>query len=376
MTPHGPAQLYRTKRSDTPWQVVFADPSQREPSGRRKRIVKWFAHREPAEAYQLQLNERLRVEGTAALAFDADLRSDAVRARERLNAAGLTGVTLAEVAAVFIAGRPEAAEARLALPALHAFLEEKELVEGAAVATVTTLRNRLGTWLAVSGVRTLDGITRAQVEALRARPGVTAQSRRNDMAALSVWCSWLLDKGWIAAHPLRGLRRPKLPPANKATFSAEECGRLLAAARGYLGGKWLGTIAVMLWTGCRPSELAQTRIIYDEGGVARIEGGKLKGRANRTVPLSDAARAWLAVAGNPERVAPINTRARRNLAEQAGVTWRPDVTRHTWISNRCALVQNDAQMAREAGTSQEMIHRHYHSLRLAREAQAWAGLRP
>ena len=371
------ANLYHSKRPDMPWQVVFTNREQREPAGRFKRVVKWFAHQRAAQDYLRDLNARLALEGSSGLVFDAVLRTDALAARQRLNEAGLKVTTLAEAAAALIAARGgPRREAVAARPALAAFLEEKEGVEGCAWATVVTLRNRLTKWLDESGVADVDEINRAQVEALRLRPGVSAQSRRNDMAALSTWCSWLLDKGFIAHHPLRGLRRPKLPTPNKATFSAAECGRLLSAAREYLGGKWLGTIATMVWTGCRPSELAQTRLLYGRLAVARIEGGKLKGRANRSVPLSAAAMAWLKAAGRPAMVAPINTKARRRICEKAGLKWVADITRHTYISNRLALVQNDGEVAREAGTSEAMIHRHYASVKLGPEARAWAALRP
>lgn len=368
------AKLYRVTHPIPLYQVVYRDIAKE--NGRRKRIRKHFALKSDAEEYLKTINERLALEGTAGLAFDAILRTDALSARQKLNAAGRSEVSLLEVATRYVtelAPRPESVRAQ---EALAAFLEEKEAVEGAADRTVRTLRNRLEAWLERSGVRSVEEITRARVEEMRIRPGASQQTRRNDMAALSAWCSWLLDKGILPHHPLRGLKRPKLPPAKRETFSAEQCGRLLQAARTYYHGKWLGTIAVMVWTGCRPSELAETRLLYGRPAVARIEGGKLKGRANRTVPLSPAALAWLAVAGKPAQVEPINSKARRRIAAKAGLTWTADVTRHTWISNRLALLKNDAHVAREAGTSEAMIHRHYHSLKLAKEARAWAGLRP
>ena len=368
------AKLYRVAHPIPLYQVVYCENTKEH--GRRKRIRRHFANKGEAEEYQRTLNERLTLEGTAGLAFDAILRTDAIAARQKLNVADRSEVTLLEVATRYLAElapRPESVKAK---EALAAFLEEKEAVEGCAERTVRTLRNRLEAWLDRSGVRSVEDITRGRVEEIRIRPGASQQTRRNDMAALSAWCSWLLDKGFLPHHPLRGLKRPKLPPAKRETFSAAECGQLLQAARAYFHGKWLGTIAVMVWTGCRPSEIPETRLLYGRPAVARIEGGKLKGRANRTVPLSPAALAWLAAVGKPSQVEPINSKARRRIAERAGLKWTADVTRHTYISNRLALVKNDAQVAREAGTSEAMIHRHYHSLKLAKEARAWAGLRP
>jgi integrase len=368
-----PATIYQVTHPKPMWQVVYRDHTQTP----AKRVRKHFTDEAKAREYLTELNRRLRDEGTAGIAFDALLRADAVTARQTLDGAGLMDVKLTQLA-VWYRDRSVQAQgaSRSAAQALKDFLHEKEWVEGCALRTVRTLKNRLEKWLDTTGIATVEELTRQRMEQIRLREGVGAQTRRNDMAAVSVWCTWLLDKGWLPHHPLKGLRRPKLPPAKKQTFTAEETGRLLQAAKTYLGGKWLGTLAVMVWTGCRPSEVEATRLAYGRDGYARIEGGKLKGRANRTVPLNPAARAWLDAAGRPLKLEPINSKARRRIAEAAGLKWTQDVTRHTYISNRLALVKNDAQVAQEAGTSQEMIHRHYHALKLAKEARAWAALRP
>lgn len=377
MNPTGPARLYVTRRTDTPFQVVYKDPLRREKSGRAKRIPKWFAKREEAEAFQKEINDRILVEGTAGIAFDAMLRADAIAARQRLNAAGHENVSLVQLATDYNERvKHGGAHTRPIAPALKEFLEEKEFVEGSANPTVVNLRNRLTKICDDLRILTLGELTRDRLEPLRARAGVTANSRRNDLNAVSSFCTWLFDKGLIPHHPLKGLRRPKVPIGRKATFSADESKALLEAAQQFMRGKWLGTIAVMLWLGPRPSELTETRILYGRHPMARIEGGKLKGRANRTVPLMPAAAAWLKAAGSPTSVAPINSKARRRICQLAKVRWVADITRHTYISNRLALLQDDAQVAREAGTSEGMIHRHYHSLKLPAEARKWAALRP
>jgi integrase len=349
----------------------------REASGRSKRITKWFANRADAEAYQTETNAGLVRAGTEGFSFNAIIRSDAIAARQTLDAAGHTEVNLLQLARAY-STHNRGAHAGLSpvAPALDEFLQEKEIVEGCAPRTVRTLRNRLRAWLKANQIGTLGELTREHMETMRARPGVGAQTRRNDMAAVSVFCTWLLDKGRLDHHPLKGLRRPKLPQANKATFTAEECGKLLEAARQYLAGRWLGSLAVLLFTGCRPSELAQTRLIYGRPTLARIEGGKLRGRANRTVRLMPAAVAWLELVGKPETVLPLHTRARRTIAQNAGLKWQTDVTRHTYISHRLAAVRDDALVAAEAGTSQAMIHRHYHSLKMPADARKFAALTP
>ena len=108
----------------------------------------------------------------------------------------------------------------------------------------------------------------------------------------------------------------------------------------------------------------------------RIEGGKRRGRANRLVPLAPAAVAWLRVAGSPSQVREMNSRARNRICAAASVRWKTDVCRHTFISHRLQQLRDDARVAREAGTSEGVIFRHYHRLVTAGEARAFFALRP
>lgn len=220
-----------------------------------------------------------------------------------------------------------------------------------------------------------------------------AQTKRNDLNAVSSFCSWLLEQGKIDHHPLKGLRRPKVIRARPEIFTPEECGRLLSAVVVYSKGKWLGTIAVLLFTGARPSELEDTRLFYGRHPVARLEGGKLRGRANRIVPLLPVAGAWLRAARllrscappatiRPresivvDRVRPLTRVAREKLCELASITWKHDICRHTFISHRLEMLKKDGAVAREAGTSEDVIFRHYHRLPVAGALRPVAGLAP
>jgi len=50
------------------------------------------------------------------------------------------------------------------------------------------------------------------------------------------------------------------------------------------------------------------------------------------------------------------------------VKWQEDICRHSWISYRLAVVKDEAQVAREAGNSPDVIYRHY--FQLVSDAQA------
>ena len=372
------AKLYEADRPDTPFFVVYRDPVRREKSGRAKRITKWFAQRTDAETYQRTLNQRIEIEGTAGLQFDAIRRTDATAAFQILQDAGHLDVTLAGLAREFVDRAGQTATIAEPIgPVLVAFLEEKEFVEGAAPATVLNLKNRLWPWIRRERISFVGEITRARIESIRTRPDVSANSRRNDFGAVSSFCTWLLEKGKLGHHPVKGLRRPKVPIGPKEIYTTAQCNKLLETAQEFHDGQWLATITVMLFVGgARPSEVAHTRIFYDRHPTARIEGGKLRGRANRTVNLGPAAVAWLKAADSPETIKPLNSRARNELMARSGLRYTPDVLRHTCISMRQQIEQNDAAVARECGTSEGIIYRHYHRLVALAEARKWAALRP
>ena len=369
--PAGPAKLYFTTRTDMPFRVVYTDPLQREKSGRAKRIDKSFADEIAATAYQAELNKQLVTEGTAGVQFTSALRADALAAREHLDVAGHSTCTLHQLAQRYTTQMAGTATKAFALDdQVKLFLEDKEWVDGASEETVKNLKIRLWLWIDLARISTVGEISRDSVECLRTRQ-VSAQTRKNDLAAASNFCTWLVDKRRLDHHPLKGLRRPKVHHGKKPTLTAEECAAVLRHA-----GAQQATLAVMIFAGARPSELAETRLIYEGTPWVRIEGGKLKGRANRVTPMLPALRAFLAAAGDPAQVTPLSRWEREHIGSAAGITWKPDICRHTYISYRLQLAQNDALVAREAGTSEGIIYRHYHGLKTQTEARAWAALQP
>ena len=58
------------------------------------------------------------------------------------------------------------------------------------------------------------------------------------------------------------------------------------------------------------------------------------------------------------------------------VAWKHNALRHSFISYRCAAVQNVAQVAMEAGNSPGMIFSHYRELVTADEAGTWFAIAP
>jgi len=409
---------------------MWPDPTCRLPSGRVKRRVKWFRidQRQQAEAYRAELQARLVNEGTQGLAREGLRRRDALAARRLLDGAGLQGLTLEQLASAWVqqgaggqfaialpqqSGRRGHCQGDQALAqaaqqlcsqgkrvlsfdeAVAEFLEYMHRVAEARPRTVANLRARLGLWARVAGLLRLSEVDRAAVLKLRDRGGrfgargegpVSRQTRVNDLLAASAFCSWAVERGWLAFNPVSGVRRPDVARdrGRPAVWSVDQLARLLEAARGYQGGRFLGALVAMNFIGAaRPSEVGGVQIRYQRneqgavvGGMARVEGGKMRGRADRNVELLPVALEWLEVAGWPQQCEPLTVRARREICAAAGgLSWVPDICRHTCISHLVELRRNDAAVGRECGTSEEVIFARYHNLRSPEELEEWMGLR-
>ena len=371
------AKLRRIAKPRPMWQVVFSDPLQFNSKGKPKEIREHFSlkRKKAAEARQRELNKQVVVEGTAGIAFDADLRADAVAARKHLDAVGHTAVGLLSLAQRYTSQVTSGAAASLPItPEIEAFLKDKETIDELEPLSLANLKTRVWLWVDLAGVKTVADVTRDSVEVLRRRP-VSSQTRKNDLNAVSSFCSWLFENKKLDHQPLAGMKRPrtKTGKKKKPTFTLDQCKQVLAAAATV---NRLGTIAVMIFAGARPSELSETKLLYRRHPLVKIQGGKLQGRANRTVPMGSALRAFLASVGNPTQVPPLSRKERETIAKLAGIKWIADICRHTYMSYRLPLVDNDATVAREGGTSEEVIYRHYHDLKEPAEARKWARLRP
>jgi hypothetical protein len=63
-------------------------------------------------------------------------------------------------------------------------------------------------------------------------------------------------------------------------------------------------------------------------------------------------------------------------SKAAGVTWKANALRHSFISYRLAQTKDMAAVALEAGNSPTMIFRHYRELATEEEAADWFGILP
>jgi len=350
------------------FEVVVADPTRRESNGRARRRIFYFQTEQAAQKKMRAIGKSIMAAGVAGLDLTPTLRRDALDARAALDSAGYPSTTLAELALNWLRTQGAGPASRqLVTPYLDVFLEAKSQREGMAQRSRENLERRIGAWLDRACIVTLADLTRENCLALAERTGVEAATRRNDMNAASSFLSWLVQEQAIASNPLMGMRRPKVDPGTPTLYTSTDAHALLDAAIRYKEGKHARAVGLLFFAGLRPSEVEHTRLdLAEEEPAARVAGGKLRGRANRIVLLRANAAKWLRT--QPEKIVVPTTGERRQIVKLAGVPWLQDAARHTWISARLAISNDENRTAREAGTSPDVIFRHYHRLMTKAEA--------
>lgn len=171
-------------------------------------------------------------------------------------------------------------------------------------------------------------------------------------------------------------------------FTPSELVEILKSA----GDRLIPFFTLTAFAGVRHAEIQRLdwKDVRFDDGIIEIHASKAKTASRRTVPILDNLRQWLLPrrqASGPvcsyrnvafeiaQVVQRINRqRKERKVSEQFG--WKHNALRHSFISYRVAQIQNVAQVALEAGTSPQMIFRHYRELVRPADAKTWFSLAP
>lgn len=224
-----------------------------------------------------------------------------------------------------------------------------------------------------------------------ARGADCGPKRRKDLraacAAFWKWCKreGLVGDGVTAAERLP---TPKVGAGERRVLTVAE----LLAVAGEVRKEWRAWVALGAFCGLRPEEIAPANLkrgekrglrcedIDWEFSVVRIAAEVSKVGRPRHVPLCDAAKEWLTWADikegmtgpvclrNPSQAKELERVAARLFPGQG---WPQDVLRHSFGSYRNGVLRNLGQVAEEMGTSETMLHRHYHNPRTKEEAAEW-----
>ncbi len=189
-------------------------------------------------------------------------------------------------------------------------------------------------------------------------------------------------RGWLSKHAdfSHGLNDDQDQGQISRSSRQRSCEALLAAASPHVAT----CFAIQAFAGVRTAELLRLtwHDLERRPGYIEVTAKQAKTAARRLIPISENLAEWL-------RLAPRNgaellwTRSSNRYfegqklsASRAGMAWKANALRHSFISYRLAKTKDIAAVALEAGNSAAVIFRHYRELATEEEALEWFGIVP
>lgn len=206
------------------------------------------------------------------------------------------------------------------------------------------------------------------------------QSRLNFRRVVGRLFAFAKSRGYVTDNPTKELERIKVKSTSAVSiYTPAEVAKLLKAA----ADDFLPALAVAAFAGLRSAEIVRldwADIKLDDRHIV-VEAAKAKTASRRIVPIAPNLCAWLKphakakgrVWAKTERK--LYTR-QQETANTAGVEWKQNALRHSFISYRLAEVQDAAKVSLEAGNSPQMVFRHYREVVRPKDGAAWFSVSP
>jgi integrase len=248
-------------------------------------------------------------------------------------------------------------------------------------ASLLNLRNMSRELLTLYGRRQLSDLLPDTLRPLVFKPTRSPVSADGYRRGIHAFLAWTVEVGYLRENPAAKIRPVKLERGEPKVLTVDECRRLLDAAATFKGGKLLPFVAVSLFSGLRPTEVA--RLTWDRIDLAEkvitVGADMAKLRGKRIVDLPDNLVEWLrpfATAKAPF-VGPNHRKSFEAVREAAGLAdWQQDTLRHTSLSMHLTAHGHEGQTARWGGNSPDVLLRHYHGLTKKGDAAAFWSLAP
>lgn len=247
--------------------------------------------------------------------------------------------------------------------------------------SLRNLSTRVG-WLKTQHGQKL--VSEIQLEQLRAIIHGDADNspvtKDNNRRALSSFFTWAVNEKFCTANPMLAIESIETDRDEPAVLTLDEVRRLMAAALTFEHGKLVPYVTLALFCAIRPTEIQ--RLTWDNVNLKSKTitiGAKIaKMRGRRLVAISDNAVEFLL----PHQLAKkpfVDVNWRKDfdaLKALAGITWTPDVLRHTGISMHLEKHEHEGKTARWAGNSPDVIQQHYKGLVQPEDSAAFWNIEP
>lgn len=237
--------------------------------------------------------------------------------------------------------------------------------------SLANLKGRLHQFTTEHGARQLVDIGPTLLEPYL-NTTTSPRDRVNRRAVFSNLFHWAQRKGFICVNPLVSIESVKADIAEPSILTVGECRALLRATAAYDKAHpvvpVLPYLVLCLFCAIRPTEVS--RLSWDDidlaDGIVTIGAHVSKKRGRRLVAISDNAVAMLtdyAVQKPDLNIPRKRWELVRSLAGYGPTKpWPADVLRHTGISMKLTLTQDENTTASWAGNSPDVIHQHYKGL--------------
>ena len=256
--------------------------------------------------------------------------------------------------------------------------------DGAARNTLDDLTSRIGRF-ARNFQCPITAVTSAAIDDWLTRLNVRRRTRNNYRGDVAALFAFARRRGYIPknCNPLEDVPRVKNEAITIEVFTPEEITKLLCAAP----DNQIPFLAVGAFAGCRHEEMsAPGRPVLDWRQVD-LKNHRIRVLAtvarkighDRIIPMQPNLAAWLQPHVRPNGpICPLAnmTNAMLRTARKAGVKWKDNGLRKSFISYRLALVQDIGKVSMEAGNSPDRINHNYRETVDEDEARRWFAIVP
>lgn len=185
------------------------------------------------------------------------------------------------------------------------------------------------------------------------------RSKKSFYVIYSVFFGWAQRHHYCLENPCKRLDKLPKDMTQIAMLSLEEVRRLLYAAVIHQDSVAVPSIAIGIFAGLRPSEIADLKTEDVNAKMIRVTGDKLRRKLKCSVPVPPVLAAWLAkypFTGLPGGWA-YKMKALKKATQ--ATKWVQDIIRHTSITFQTERDKNEALTAYNCGTSIQMMNQHY-----------------
>jgi integrase len=313
---------------------------------------------------------------------------DYVAAKKRLP----DNVSLKEVVDFYLRRHPAGLPQKTVQEVVDELVEVKEKAGKSEVYT-RKIRQQLGHFAKAFNVR-ISLVSGKQIEDYIRGLGVAGRTQNNNRQLINTLFKFAIKRGYLPKdhEEMNAVELADNGGGEIEVFNPKELRKLFNACLTPVKerGKWrdreamIPYLAIAAFCGLRSAEV--TRLDWAEVHLTgtehfiEVKASKSKTASRRTVPIPDNCARWLAPF--MQESGPVCTFERPDkqcfyyLGPAAGLKWKHNGLRHSFISYRLAQIKNVHQISLEAGNSPQMVFKHYRQLVSETQATEWFGIVP